>query len=80
MSRGAGGGSIAEVLDRAASGDTIQLPGGHYQENIVVDVPVVLTEPGEGKIRGGYVGNVVHITAPGRRRSKVSTSPRPVLI
>lgn len=59
------GGSIAAVLGRAESGDTIYLAGGVYRENIVVNVPVVLTGAPGAEIRGGYEGNVVHITAPG---------------
>ena len=59
------GGSIAAVLERAASGDTVYLAGGIYHENIVVDVPVVLTGAPGAEIRGGYEGNVVHVTAPG---------------
>jgi nitrous oxidase accessory protein len=59
------GGSIAAVLEWAAPGDTVYLAGGVYHENIVVDVPVVLTGAPGAEIRGGYVGNVVHITAPG---------------
>jgi nitrous oxidase accessory protein len=59
------GGSIAAVLERAESGDLVYLAGGIYQENIVVNVPVVLTGAPGSEIRGGYEGNVVHITAPG---------------
>ena len=59
------GGSIAAVLDGAEPGDTVHLIGGTYRENIVIDVPVVLTGAPDAEIRGGYEGNVVHITAPG---------------
>jgi len=61
----AAGGSIAAVLERAAPGDTIRLAGGTYHENIVVNVPVTLTSDGGAIIRGGYQGNVVHVTAAG---------------
>jgi nitrous oxidase accessory protein len=59
------GGSIAAVLEQAAPGDTVRLAGATYRENIVIDVPVVLTGAPGAEIRGGYEGNVVHITAPG---------------
>jgi len=59
------GGSITAVLERAEPGDTIHLAGGTYRENIVVDVPVTLTSDGGATIRGGYQGNVVHVTAAG---------------
>jgi nitrous oxidase accessory protein len=59
------GGSIAAVLKQAEPGDTVYLAGGIYHENIVVNVPVVLTGAPGAVIRGGYEGNVVHITAPG---------------
>ena len=59
------GESIAAVLERAEPGDTVHLAGGTYRENIVVDVPVTLTGDSGATIRGGYQGNVVHITAAG---------------
>jgi len=59
------GGSITAALEKAEPGDTIRLAGGTYHENIVVDVPVTLTSDSGATIRGGYEGNVVHITAPG---------------
>jgi nitrous oxidase accessory protein len=73
------GRSIAEVLARASPGDTIRLAPGEYRENLVIEVPVVLTGPAstEGAadrpwderdlpvIRGGYEGNVIHVLAPG---------------
>jgi nitrous oxidase accessory protein len=59
------GGSISAVLDQASPGDTVRLAGAVYRENIVIGVPVVLTGREGTEIRGGYEGNVVHITAPG---------------
>jgi len=59
------GESITAVLERAEPGDTIHLAGGTYRENIVVDVPVTLTGDDGAIIRGGYQGNVVHVTAAG---------------
>ena len=57
--------SIASALASAQPGDTLRLVGTSYQENIVIDVPVTLTSDRGSIIRGGYQGNVVHITAPG---------------
>jgi len=59
------GGSIAAALERAEPGDTLHLADGTYRENIIVDVPVTLTSDGSATIRGGYQGNVVHVTAAG---------------
>ncbi len=59
------GGSITAALERAEPGDTIRLAGGTYHENIVVNVSVTLTSDGGATIRGGYQGNVVHVTAAG---------------
>ncbi len=59
------GASIAAALGGAAPGDTIHLAGEVYRENIVIDIPVTLTGDDGAIIRGGYEGNVVHITAPG---------------
>jgi len=59
------GASIADALAKAAPGDTIRLAGGTYRENIVIDVPVTLTSDRGATIRGGYEGNVVHVTAAG---------------
>jgi len=59
------GDSIQAALTAAAEGDTVRLTEGIYRENLVVDVPVCLLGEGEAEIRGGYVGHVVRITAPG---------------
>ncbi len=65
------GESIARVLAFANPGDTVLLSPGEYRENLVINVPVVLTglrnttEPQLPVIRGGYEGNVVHILAAG---------------
>jgi nitrous oxidase accessory protein len=59
------GESIAAALSRARAGDTVRLTGTTYHENLVIDVPVVLTGENLPVIQGGYEGNVVHITAPG---------------
>jgi nitrous oxidase accessory protein len=59
------GESIAAALVKAAPGDTLRLTGSEYRENLVIDVPVVLEGVGLPVIRGGYRGNVIHITANG---------------
>jgi nitrous oxidase accessory protein len=59
------GESISAVLRRVQPGDTVRLVGKEYRENVVVDVPIVLIGNDLPVIRGGYEGNVVHITAPG---------------
>ncbi len=59
------GESISSAIRTAASGDTVWLAPGEYLEQIVVDVPVVITGFDLPHIRGGYVGHVVHLTAPG---------------
>lgn len=59
------GESIAAALSHVEPGDTVRLVGKEYRENIVVDVPITLTGVGLPVIRGGYEGNVVHVTAPG---------------
>ena len=59
------GGSIAEALRQVSPGDTVRLTGTEYYENLVVDVPIALIGEGMPSIRGGYQGNVVHVTAPG---------------
>jgi nitrous oxidase accessory protein len=59
------GESISAVLERVSPGDTVRLIGTEYRENLVIDVPIVLIGVGMPVIRGGYEGNVVHVTAPG---------------
>jgi nitrous oxidase accessory protein len=59
------GGSVSAALEQASPGDTVRLAAAIYRENIVVDVPVLLTGAPGAEIRGGYLSNVVHITAPG---------------
>jgi nitrous oxidase accessory protein len=59
------GESISETLSRVEPGDTVRLTGAEYGENLVIDVPITLTGDGMPLIRGGYEGNVIHVTAPG---------------
>jgi nitrous oxidase accessory protein len=57
--------SVQQAIRSSASGDTVMLAGGDYFETVTVDVPVVIVSRSGAAIRGGYTGNVVHITAPG---------------
>jgi len=59
------GESISEALSHVEPGDTVRLTGSEYRENLVIDVPITLVGVGMPLIRGGYEGNVVHVTAPG---------------
>ena len=56
---------MQQAVRSAAPGDTVLLEGREYFETVTVDVSVVLMSGGSAAIRGGYTGNVVHITAPG---------------
>jgi nitrous oxidase accessory protein len=57
--------SIAEALAAAASGDTIEVRGGVYVGNLVLDRSVHLEGTGRPVIRGEGKGNVVLILAGG---------------
>jgi len=59
------GESISEALLRAKPGDTVHLTGREYHENLVINIPITLTGDELPRIRGGYQGNVIHVTAPG---------------
>jgi len=59
------GEAISPVLRRASPGDVVRLTGTEYRENLVIDVPIVLSGVRLPVIRGGYQGNVVHVLAAG---------------
>ena len=59
------GGSISSAIAEASPGDTVWLAAGEYRENLIIDVPVVLTGDGYPVIRGGYEGHVIDILAAG---------------
>jgi len=59
------GDKIAPILGRAAPGDTVFLDEGQYFENVVIDIPVVLTGQNHPWIRGGYEGVVIRVNAAG---------------
>jgi len=59
------GESIATALLEAKPGDTVRLTGSVYDENLVIEIPIILTSDCGSVIRGGYQGNVIHILAPG---------------
>lgn len=68
------GESISEALLRTEPGDTVHLTGKEYQENIVIKVPITLTGDALPIIRGGYQGNVIHITASGTELQGIHVS------
>ncbi len=73
----AAGESISAALESASPGDTIRLTGPEYRENLLISVPVLLIgDCGEQLpiIRGGYQGNVVHITAEGTELNRIHVS------
>ncbi|GBE30575.1 MAG TPA: nitrous oxide reductase family maturation protein NosD [Bacteroidetes bacterium] len=59
------GQNISSIIHSAAAGDTVWLAEGEYLQQIIVDVPVVLTGENLPYIRGGYEGHVVQVSAPG---------------
>jgi nitrous oxidase accessory protein len=63
-----GGGEFHDVrsaLAAANSGDTIEVRGGTYQGNLMLDKAVVLEGIGEPVLRGDGTGSVITTTAPG---------------
>lgn len=61
------GAPIAPFLRRAVAGDTVQLGPGEYFEQLLLDKTVILRGAADGstRLRGGYVGNVILVTAAG---------------
>jgi nitrous oxidase accessory protein len=59
------GDKINPVLNRTAPGDTVRLDKGIYNENLLIDKPVVITGEDYPWIRGGFEGSVIHIKAAG---------------
>jgi nitrous oxidase accessory protein len=55
--------SLTAFLQRASAGDTILLAKGDYHTTLEIDVPIVLLGEGLPRIRGGYSGHVVRVTA-----------------
>jgi len=55
-------GAIAEILDRAADGDTLLLRPGTYKETVVLDRPVILDGRGHAIIDGQGSGSVITVS------------------
>lgn len=58
-------GSIAELIDKAQPGATIDVPAGTYHEQLVINKTVTLIGHGWPVIDGGGKGDVVRVNAPG---------------
>lgn len=56
---------IAPAIAAAAAGDVIQVRGGVYREDLVLDKPLALVGEGRPTLFGTGLGSVVIITAPG---------------
>jgi nitrous oxidase accessory protein len=61
----AAGGSIQAAIDAAEPGDTVTIPAGVYEENVVIDKRITLQGEGWPVIDGGRRGDVVVIAADG---------------
>ncbi|GGB51979.1 hypothetical protein GCM10011409_31980 [Lentibacillus populi] len=57
--------SIQALLEKAKPGDTIQLENRVYQEDVVINKPVVIKGAGNTVIKGSGDGNVVTLTHDG---------------
>lgn len=57
--------SIAQLIDRAAPGSTVEVPAGTYHEQVTVTKPLTLVGVGRPVIDGGGKGDVVVIAADG---------------
>jgi nitrous oxidase accessory protein len=59
------GEQITPILSHVAPGDTVSLAPGVYSENLVIEVPIVLTGEDYPQILGGYEGVVIRVNAAG---------------
>jgi nitrous oxidase accessory protein len=57
--------TIADMIAAAAPGETIDVPPGHYREQVVVEKAVTLEGHGAATIDGGGLGDVVVIARAG---------------
>jgi nitrous oxidase accessory protein len=57
--------TLRDAVQAAAAGDTIEVRGGTYDGNIVLDKPLALVGAGHPLLRGDGVRSVITITAPG---------------
>lgn len=58
------GQSIAASIRQAAAGDTLLIERGRYEENLLIDKPLILRGVNRPTIAGGLKGNVILVTAP----------------
>lgn len=62
--RVAPGERIGEVIARAAPGDTVEVPRGHYTERLRIEKALTLRGIDRPTISGGGEGDVIRVTAP----------------
>jgi nitrous oxidase accessory protein len=55
---------IADAIAQAASGDTVLVARGYYQENLKIDKPLRLLGINRPTISGGLAGDTIRVTAP----------------
>lgn len=62
--RVAPGERIGDVIARAAPGDTVEIPRGHYAERLRIEKPLILRGIDRPTVSGGGEGDVIRVTAP----------------
>lgn len=55
--------TIQEAIDAAGANETVVVPGGTYEESVVIDRPLTLRGDGDVTIDGGGTGSVVTLEA-----------------
>ncbi len=55
---------IGEIIERAAPGDTVEIPRGHYAERLRIEKPLTLRGIDRPTISGGGEGDVIRVVAP----------------
>lgn len=56
--------ALQTAIDLAAAGDVIEITGGHYTANLLVDKPLTLRGVGRPVVSGGLQGDTIRVTAP----------------
>ena len=62
--RVAPGSRIQPLIDAARPGDTVEVPRARYEENLLIDKPLVLRGLDRPTISGGLKGDTIRVTAP----------------